>query len=165
MSVSPTTYPRPPVATEPRDDGAPASATSSPLLPPPTRVATGARSRASARRRVLHVVVGAGSWLGFAGLWVWQLNVSVPPNWPIALAGLAGVFGAYAVLVPAWVRWNRSIYRRRHRRTSSVQVPVDFGHDMMGRTVAVAPELDLDPPTIVVTVSEDDSTKLYRAEG
>jgi hypothetical protein len=34
---------------------------------------------------------------------------------------------------------------------------------MLGRTLDVAPELDLDPATIVVTVSEDDSTKLYRA--
>jgi multisubunit Na+/H+ antiporter MnhE subunit len=109
------------------------------------------------------LAVGAGSWLGFAGLWVWQLNVSVPPQWPIALAALAGILVAYSVAVPAWVRWNRSIYRRRHRRTSSVEVPMDFSHDRLGRTVALAPELDLDPSTIVVTVSEDDATKLYRA--
>jgi hypothetical protein len=128
-------------------------------------VATGARSRASSWRRVLHLLVGAGSWLGFAALWAWQLDVNVPPNWPVALAALAAVLAGYAVLVPAWVRWNRAIYRRRHRRTTSVQVPVDFRQDMMGRTVSVAPELDLDPATIVVTVSEDDSTKLYRAGG
>jgi hypothetical protein len=128
-------------------------------------VATGASSRASARRRFLHLAAGAGSWLGFAGLWVWQLDVSVPPGWPWAIAALAVVLGAYAVMVPAWVRWNRAIYRRRHRRTSPVQIPVDFSHDMMGRTVAVAPELALYPPMIVVTVSEDDSTKLYRAGG
>jgi hypothetical protein len=155
---------RPPVG-EPRVDGSVASAsTISPAaLPTPTRVATGARSRASSRRRVVHLAVGAGSWLGFAGLWIWQLNVSVPPQWPLAIAAIVGVFLAYALLVPAWVHWNRSIYRRRHRRTAPVQLPVDFGHDRLGRTVAIAPEVELDPSTVVVTVSADDSTKLYTA--
>jgi len=134
-----------------------------PLPPPAPRVATGARSRASAGRRALHVAIGAGSWLAFAGLWAWQLNVSVPPTWPLALAALAAVLLAYSLLVPAWVRWNRNIFRRRHRRTAAAVHPVDFSHDMLGRTVAVAPELDLDPKTIVVTVSGDDATKLYRA--
>jgi multisubunit Na+/H+ antiporter MnhE subunit len=156
---------RPPVGGELRADGSPASAAaiSSPVPAAPTRVATGARSRASSGRRFLHLAVGAGSWLGFAALWIWQLNVSVPPEWPVAVAALVGVLLAYSLLVPAWVRWNRSIYRRRHRRNAPVQVPVDFGHDRLGRTVAIAPEVELDPSTVVVTVSADDSTKLYTA--
>ena len=127
------------------------------------RVATGARSRAGRGRRVLHVLVGIGAWAAFAGLWIWQLNVSVPTDWPQALLSIFALLAVYAVLVPAWVHWNRSIYRRRHRRTEPLEIDVDFEHDMLGRRIALGPELALGPAEIAVTVSADGATKIYRA--
>ena len=126
-------------------------------------IGTGARSRASVARKALHAVVGLGSWLVFAALWVWQLEVNVPAEWPWAVGALVVRAGGYWAGVTAWVAWNRNIYRRRHRRTEPIAVDVSFERDSLGRVVAADPLLILHPAEIVVKVSEDDQVKHYRA--
>jgi hypothetical protein len=52
---------------------------------------------------------------------------------------LLAVLALWICLLRCWVGWSRSIYRRRHRRTTPVTLAVDFTQDSLGRTLAVEP--------------------------
>ncbi|WP_205697279.1 hypothetical protein [Conexibacter sp. SYSU D00693] len=101
-------------------------------------VGTGAESRSTAAGRIRHAVVGGASWLVLGALWVWELDGHVPSHWWPPLVGLLGVLALFAAFTPGWVAWNRSIYRRRHRRTSPMVVEVAFDRDWVGRSVRAA---------------------------
>jgi len=126
-------------------------------------VGTGARSRATPARKAFHILLGVLSWVGFAALWVWQLEVSVPADWGVAVAGLVVVLAIYGIYVTGWVAWNRNIYRRRHRRTEALEIEVGFERDSLGRSINADPRLVLHPGEVVVTVSDDEQVKHYVA--
>lgn len=128
---------------------------------PSRRVATGGSARTTVRRRVLHGAVGLAGWVLFAALWAWQLEVHVPERWFYALALIGLWLGGWAVATPVWIWWNRSIYRRRHRRTESLVQSVDFTRDALGREVIAAPEVRLNPSAVIVSLARDGAAKRY----
>lgn len=134
---------------------APAAAT------PERLVASGSAEDLGRGRTALHLLVAVVGWLGFITLWVWQLEVFVPANWLSGLE-LIGVFlVVFALASPAWVLWNRSIYRRRHRRATPIVLEVQFERDSLDRPLAVSPAVLLHPAEIRVTVSDDGAVKRY----
>lgn len=100
---------------------------------------TGSRSRATRGRRIGHVLAGLAGWTGLAALWAWQLGIGVPSRWIDGPVLLLVVLGLWICLLRCWVGWSRSIYRRRHRRTTPVRLAVDFTQDSLGRMLAVEP--------------------------
>jgi hypothetical protein len=126
-------------------------------------VATGASSGSTPARRALHVAIGVLGWALFAGLWVWQLEVFVPSNWLAGLEALGVILAVFALATPTWVAWNRSIYRRRHRRTTPLVLEVDFERDRLGRTIEADPGVRTADGEIAVEVDGDAGVKSYRA--
>jgi hypothetical protein len=111
-------------------------------MSPPTLLRvplTGSRSRTGPTGRVGHVLAGLAGWAGLAALWAWQLRIGVPSSWVYGPALLLAVFALWVGLLRCWVAWSRSIYRRRHRRTTPISLPVDFSEDSLGRRVTVEP--------------------------
>jgi hypothetical protein len=100
---------------------------------------TGSRSRTTPARRIGHVLAGLAGWVGLAALWAWQLGIGVPSRWIDGPVLLLVVLAFWICLLRSWVGWSRSIYRRRHRRTTPVRLAVDFTQDSLGRKVAVEP--------------------------
>ena len=90
-------------------------------------------------RRAGHVLAACAGWVGLAALWVWQLRLGVPGRWVDGPTFVLVVFVIWIGLLRSWVGWSRSIYRRRHRRTSPVILPVDFIEDSLGRRVRAQP--------------------------
>ena len=129
---------------------------------PRPAVATGLASRASRMRRLGHVLAGVMGWIGFAALAVWQLGFFAPRNAGAGLAALAACGAALTCVGIGWVRWNRSIYRRRHRRTAPIVVNVGFSHDTLGRPIAAPPGLLEAPGQIFVAVDTATGVKSYR---
>jgi hypothetical protein len=122
----------------------------------PTPVAlTGSRAHTGRARLTGHLLAGLAGWVVLAGLWVWQLAVHVPANW---LGGVGLIFALLAVWVCfsiSWVAWNRSIYRRRHRRTRPIERELDFTHDALGRPIAAPPGPALLGGQVIVSVDAD----------
>ena len=136
-------------------------------MPPPPdagrgHVASGSGSRATTTRRAAHVAAGLLGWTVFVGLWVWQLEVYVPDQWLAGIVMIVAVLGAFAVATPAWVAWNRNIYRRRHRRTKPLVMEVAFDEDALGRRIVADPGVRTAPGRIVVEVDETGRAKTYR---
>jgi hypothetical protein len=129
----------------------------------PHRVASGSAARIGRARLALHVCVGVLGWLGLAALWIWQLAVYVPSDWLRGLELIAVILGAFALLVPAWVAWNRNIYRRRHARLMPRSLSVDFSHDRLGRTVVGGPGVLSAGGEIRVRVDPLTDVKTYAA--
>ena len=126
-------------------------------------VATGSASRSSTWRSFGHVAVAGGAWLLLAALWFWQLNADhVPDNWErvVALVAAGGI--AFAVLSAVWVRWNQSIYSRRHRRHAPIVSNVQFEFDALGRVI-VADAEDRAAQSVVVRIDPTSTEKHYRA--
>lgn len=115
---------------------------------------TGSRSRASDARRAVHVVLGAVSWIGFVLLWMWQLEVYVPSTWLYSICLIAVILAAWVVFTICWVRWNRNIYARRHRRTAPVRQEVAFDEDSLGRPISAASGIRAAEGQIIVSVDE-----------
>lgn len=121
---------------------------------------TGSRSGTGAGRRLGHVAIGVAGWLAMGVLWAWQLAVYVPGGW-FAAVGLLGLLCAgWTCFSLGWVAWCRSIYRRRHRRTTPLSCSVDFAHDALGRTV-VAPRGIAEARGQVVVSLGGDGVKRY----
>lgn len=129
---------------------------------PRPAVATGLASRASRARRLLHALAGVMGWLGFAALAVWQLGFFAPRDAGTGLAALAACGAALTCVGIGWVRWNQSIYRRRHRRTVPIVVNVGFSHDTLGRPIAAPPGICEAQGQIFVAVDPDTAIKSYR---
>ena len=127
-------------------------------------VATGLASRASRARRLLHVLVGLMGWIGFVGLAVWQLGFFAPREAGIGLAALAACGAGLTCIGIGWVRWNQSIYRRRHRRTAPIVVNVGFSHDTLGRPIAAPPGVCEAHGQIFVAVDAASGVKSYRRQ-
>lgn len=139
--------------------------------PPPVaegrhRVATGSGSRASPGRKVAHGLAGVASWVGFGWLWVLQVTQHLPSAWALELLGLVGTLLLFTGLTLGWVRWNRNIYRRRHRRTAALVKPVSVAEDTLGRriTASADPYLRRGEITISLVGSERD-VKCYAFGG
>jgi hypothetical protein len=126
---------------------------------PRPSVATGLASRASRLRRVVHVLAGVVGWV----LAVWQLGFYAPRGVRTDLIALAACGAAFTVIGLAWVRWNQSIYRRRHRRTSALVKHVDFSHDTLGRQITAAPGVREAPGWICISIEAESGRKSYRA--
>jgi hypothetical protein len=124
-----------------------------PFSAPALRVATGAQSRAGAARRIAHMAAGIASWIAFAVLAAWQLTGYVPPHLGLELELIGAWAAAMILFANLWVRWNRRIYRRRHRRTSAVEVDIAFAADALGRTIVAPKDLRDALGEIVVTVA------------
>jgi hypothetical protein len=107
--------------------------------------------------------MGALGWVGFAALWAWQLLVFVPGDWFVGVIAIAVTVVLFAGLAPAWVHWNRNIYRRRHRRTSAIKRSVQLDHDTLGRTVVLGPGVNVTDREIVVTADSQANVKHYDA--
>ena len=125
-------------------------------------VSTGLASRASRPQRLLHVLAGVLGWLGFAALAVWQLGFFAPPRAGDGLAALAACGTALTCIGIGWIRWNQSIYRRRHRRTSPIVMNIDFSQDSLGRPIAAPPGVSEAPGQIFVSVDAASGIKSYR---
>ena len=126
-------------------------------------VATGLASRASRPRRVVHVLAGVVGWAVFVALAVWQLGFYAPHGVEAELIALAACGAAFTVAGLAWVRWNQSIYRRRHRRTSALVKHVEFSHDTLGRQITAAPGIREAPGWICISIEPESGRKSYRA--
>jgi hypothetical protein len=131
-------------------------------MPRPS-VATGLASRASRLRRVVHVLAGVGGWVAFVVLAVWQLGFYAPRGVGADLIALAACGAAFMVIGLAWVRWNQSIYRRRHSRTSALVKHVDFSHDTLGRQITAPPGIREAPGWICISIEPESGRKSYRA--
>jgi len=66
---------------------------------------------------------------------------------------MAGTLALFTVLTLGWVRWNRNIYRRRHRRKAPLVQAVSFVQDTQGRTIVAPPELRERSGEIVVSLT------------
>jgi hypothetical protein len=130
-------------------------------MPRPS-VATGLASRASRLRRVVHVLAGVVGWAVFVVLAGWQLGSYAPRGVSGDLVALAACGAAFTVIGLAWVRWNQSIYRRRHRRTSALVKHVDFSHDALGRRIAAAPGIREATGWICISIEPGSGRKSYR---
>ena len=71
------------------------------------------------------------------------------------------VFALWFGFLLCWLVWSRSIFRRRHRRTTPVSYEVSFAEDSLGRRVAVEPRTAL-AHRVVVSVSGP-GVKAYEA--
>lgn len=91
----------------------------------------------------------------------WQLKVYVPAEWLGGVSLLVAVAAAFTALTPAWVWWNRNIYRRRHRRRTPLVREVGMERDALGRELLVAPEVLLNPTEVRVTVDSGGAVKRY----
>ena len=121
---------------------------------------TGSASRAGESRRAIQIVLGGLSWIGFALLWLWQLEVYVPSTWLYSICLIAIILAVWIVFTIAWVRWNRNIYSRRHRRTSPVRQEVSFYEDTLGRPIKALGGIRAAEGQIIVSV-DDDGNKRY----
>ena len=88
----------------------------------------------------------------------------MPSDWLRGLELLALILCAWSVATPTWVWWNRSIYRRRHRRVVPLRVAVDFECDHLGREIVASPSLESAPGRIVVMVDDDRKHYLTASE-
>ena len=121
---------------------------------------TGSRSRASGPRRAVQIALGGLSWIGFTLLWMWQLEVYVPSTWLYSICLIAIILAAWVVLTICWVRWNRNIYARRHRRTAPVRQEVAFDEDSLGRPIRASSGIRAAEGQIIVRV-DSDGAKTY----
>lgn len=124
---------------------------------------TGSRSRSSTPRRVFQIALGVLSWIGFGLLWMWQLEVYVPSTWLYSICLIAVILAGWIVFTVCWVRWNRNIYSRRHRRTAPVRKEVSFTQDSLGRPISAPGGIRAAEGQIIVDV-DDDGAKTYEPE-
>lgn len=115
---------------------------------------TGSRSRAGGMRRAWQLALGALSWVGFALLWLWQLEVYVPATWLYSICLIGIILGLWIVFTIGWVSWNRNIYARRHRRTNPVRMEVGFEQDSLGRPIVASGGIRAAEGQIVISVDE-----------
>jgi hypothetical protein len=125
---------------------------------------TGVASEASRTRSFFHVLFGAFAWISFGALWVWTLTFSVPDRWLEGVLLIAAILLAWTLFTICWVTWNRSIYRRRHRRGDPVELEIEMDEDTLGRPVLGAREARDHEGQIVISVDEEGS-KHYRRVG
>jgi hypothetical protein len=130
-----------------------------------SRVATGSASRAGRTRSALHDAAGAVAWISLATLAFWQFSTNAPPRWALVVIGAVCFIPLLALLAEGWIWWNRSIYRRRHRRTNAIHREVSFDRDMLGRRLFIEPPVLDDPPVTIVTVDPGDEVKRYWVPG
>lgn len=123
---------------------------------------TGSASRANPLRRAFQAALGALSWIGFALLWVWQLEVYVPSTWMYSICLIAIILAAWIVFTIAWVKWNRNIYARRHRRTTPVRMEVEMAEDSLGRPIVASGGIRAAEGQIFIDVDESDRKRYYR---
>jgi hypothetical protein len=107
------------------------------------------------------VLIGIAGWIALAALWVWQLGAHVPANWFNGVELILAMLAGWVCLSGAWVAWNRSISRRRHRRTSPIEREVDFAHDTLGRPIVLAPAVRTARGQVLVSVDAS-GIKRYR---
>lgn len=143
----------PPAIGERRGPGRPWAQPPVPVSAGEHSVVTGSASRASPGRKVAHGLVGGAAWLGFGWLWVVQITQHLPVEWKLELTGIAGTLAAFTVLTLGWVRWNRNIYRRRHRRTAALVQPVSFARDTLGRRITASADLHHRRGEIVISLA------------
>jgi hypothetical protein len=127
----------------------------------PSAALTGSTSRAKGPQLVLQSSLGVLAWLGFSALWVWQLEVNVPERWLDSLTVIGTIAGLWVIFTLGWVAWNRSIYRRRHRRNTPVRLEVGMDHDSLGRPIVASRWIRTAPGQILISVNGD-GTKRYR---
>jgi hypothetical protein len=82
-------------------------------------------------------------------------------GWALDLYGIGGTFLTFTMLSLVWVKWNRSIYGRRHRRRAATLVLVAFSHDTLGRRISALPGLRRRAGEIVVSIDPADNVKHY----
>ncbi len=70
------------------------------------------------------------------------------------------VFSAWML---AWVRWNRNIYKRRHRRRHPLVQEVSFTHDTRGRRIVAPPGTLTRRGETVVWIDPSDEVKHYES--
>jgi hypothetical protein len=129
---------------------------------PSAHAVTGTATRISRRRSAAHALAGVAGWLLFAALWAWQALAGVPSDWRIAILAIGTGLAAAFALCLGWVRWNRGIYRRRHRRTEPIRRTVSFDRDALGRPIDAAPVDWLREAAIVEVEIDSDDVKSYR---
>lgn len=105
--------------------------------------------------KTFHITTGILAWGGFVALWVWQLEVAAPSHWEIDVEVIAGFIILWGLFTVSWVNWNRSIYRRRHRRTEALVTDVEFDHDSLGREIVASPQARHDGGQIFVAIDEE----------
>ncbi len=109
--------------------------------------------------------MGVAAWAGFGWLWYLQITQHLPDQWRSEVGGIGILLVAFTVLTLAWVRWNRNIYRRRHRRVAPLVVPVSFAHDTQGRQIAAPLRLGQSAGEIVVSLDATRNVKRYELRG
>ncbi len=130
------------------------------VIPETGSVATGSASRASPSRKCAHGLTGAAGWAAFGWLWFSQVAVH-QEGWARDLYGIGGTLVAFTVLSLVWVRWNHSIYGRRHQRRAPMLALVLFAEDTVGRRISALPGLRRRAGEIIVSIDPADKVKHY----
>jgi hypothetical protein len=84
-----------------------------------------------------HLLAAVLGWVGLAAVWIWQLSLGVPARWVEGPLAMLVVFALWVGFLFGWIVWSKSIYRRRHRRTTAVSYELGLELDSLGRRVAV----------------------------
>ena len=124
---------------------------------------TGSGTRASKPRRAIQIALGALSWIGFALLWLWQLEVYIPATWLYSICLIGSILGVWILFTICWVRWNRNIYARRHRRNSPVRQEVAFYQDTLGRPILAPGGIRAAEGQVIVSVDGAGNKRYDRA--
>jgi hypothetical protein len=124
------------------------------VMRPGSVALTGSRARTRARGRLLHRLVGVASWIALGALWAWQLEVFVPASWLRGVEMILALGAAWACFSVAWVAWCRSIYRRRHRRTTPLRRDVELERDALGRPIIAPADICGGATHVIVSVGE-----------
>jgi hypothetical protein len=142
----------------------PAPAPKGPPPRPDAIALTGSASRSGSMRRLVHITTGILAWIAFVALWDWQINVFIPPDWVGNVLLVATIIFAWAAFTVLWVAWNRSIYRRRHRRTEPLELAVSAAEDSLGRPLVGAVGAQGTLGQIFISV-DGEGRKHYRRAG
>jgi hypothetical protein len=98
----------------------------------------------------------------FIALALWQARVHAPEGWLRDVAALTGLGLVLSVAARGWIAWNRGIYRRRHRRTTALILPVAFAEDVVGRPIQAPPGTRRHTGEVVISIDELTGVKCYR---
>jgi hypothetical protein len=110
-------------------------------------------------RTLLHVVVVALGWIGFA--WMWVLVARRPWESHYLIWLIAGSTVALPLLTFAWVLHNRFLFRRKGERRAIPVAEAAYTRDWHGRSVEADWSALRCSEHIVVSVA--DGRKLYRS--
>ncbi|MBK6863835.1 MAG: hypothetical protein IPG91_09750 [Ideonella sp.] len=119
------------------------------------------RARAAPRREatphplrtLVHLLVVAAGWIGFA--WMWLLVARQPWESDRLVWLIVGSFIVAPLLTAAWVMHNRAIHRRKGERRAVTPVRQRYRRDWRGREVKADWAAMAVSPLVTIIIDED----------